>query len=322
MKLFRRLGWYICLAIVFTMLLPVSVFAAKAKPAQPVIDRPYVTMNVGQKTGTRNGIVLTVKNAKKVTSWFTDDPTVANAVQCGPNQCRVYGIGYGTATITVRADNRILSSRITVRDPNPGLKVSMPFSGYKKLTRAARGRVVDVLAIAESQRGYRGIDRGSYKASYFGSKWDTYNINRHDRDLNGAWCSDFISWCLFAARVPNTMGLFDIKNSYCPERTITKFYGNKWNSLYRYRSSSLSHPNTVSSLLSGCQVRGTLDSKTIMPGDIAIVSAGHHTTIVKHVNRSNGAVQVVEGNCSNMVMTSRWISASEVYAVARPAYNN
>ena len=307
------------LTVIFTILLSMSGFAAV-----PKLDKTSVTMKVGQKmSSTQCGIILTVKNAKKVSWWFTDDPTVANIAPIGSSKlkCHVYAIGYGNANVSVKVDGRILTAKITVKDPAPGIKVAMPKSGYKKLTKAAKGRVSDVIAIAESQKGYTGLDKGTYKTSYFGSKWDTYELNKHDNNKSGAWCTDFASWCLFAARVPNTSGLFCIMNTYRKDRTVTWYYGNKYNSLYRYQPSYAYDKKGVTAFLKSYKVRGTLTAKTIMPGDIAIVKKGHHTTIVKKVNRTNGSVQVVEGNNNNKVTVDRWIPAVQVYAVARPAYN-
>lgn len=311
----KKLLW---LTLIFTLLFAMSAFAAT-----PKLDKTNVTMKVGQKlNSTEHGIILTVKDAKKVTSWYTDDPTVANITPfSGNKKCHVFAIGYGTATITVKADGKTMTCKVTVKDPAPGINASMPFSGYKKLTRVAKGTPNDVIAIAESQRGYTGHNYGSYKSSYFGSKWDTFEMNRHDRDMNGAWCTDFVTWCLFAARVPNTRGLFDIANGYRKDRTICQFYGNKYNSLYRYAPAYAYNRSSIDSFLRGYKVRGTLNASTIRRGDICVVNRGHHTTLVKNVNRSNGAVQVVEGNCGNQVRTDRWISASEIFAVARPAYN-
>ena len=315
MKLKKSICRLVGLSFVMSLALTASAFAA------PKLDKTSVTMNVRQKRDSSNyGIILTVKNAKKVSSWFTDDPTVANITPSG-SKCYVFGLGYGTATVSVKADGKTLTSKITVRDPHPDYGVSMPYSGYKKLTKAAKGRVSDVLAIARSQNGYGGIVRNGCRRAYFGSKWDTYAMNEHDADGAGAWCSDFASWCLFAARVPNSRGLYDIVNGYASDRTVTRFYGNKYNSLYRYAPSYARYPNSINARLAGVKIRGTLNAKTIMPGDIAVVNSGHHTTIVASVNRSSGAVQVVEGNCGNRVRTDRWISADQVWFVARPAYN-
>lgn len=307
----------VLLIAVFSMLLSMSVFAAT-----PKLNKTSVTMKVGQMLNKSTaGIILEVKGARKVSSWFTDDPTVANITPFEGNKCHVFAIGYGTATVSVKADGKTLTCKVAVKDPNPKYNVSMPYSGYKKLTKNAKGRVSDVIAIAESQRGYTGRYYGSVEVSYFGSKWDTYAMNRYDRDWNGAWCSDFASWCLFAARVPNSRGLFDVVNSHRKDRTVTQFYGNKYNSLYRYQPSYSSRRSTVDAFLKGYKVKGTLNAKTIMPGDIAITHNGHHTTIVKAVNRSNGSIQVIEGNNNNRVRTDCWMSAADIVAVARPAYN-
>ena len=280
--------------LITVSLLTVWLFCANTAAA-PALNKKSATVKIDGK------ITLTVKNAKNVSSWFTDDPTIASVNSKGV----VTGVGYGTAGIFVKADGKTLNATIRVKDPYPNKKMPLPNPGYKKMTRTARGTVVDVIAIAKSQRGYTAFP------GYFGTKWNTYAVNLRDRDAPGSWCSDFASWCLVAARVPGAKGLFDVQNKYRPDLTIMGYYSSR-KALYRYSQSG------TGGSLDGYKIWGTLTPKTIRPGDIALVDGGHHSTIVMQVY-SNGNVSVVEGN---PVRIGRVISGRSIYAVARPAYNS
>ena len=289
----KRSVW---LRLIIAGMLAVLLLSVNAAAASPALNKKSASVKI-------NGQVkLTVKNAKKVSSWFTDDPTVASVDSKGV----VKGVGYGSANISVKADGKTLKAVIKVKDPRPDLKMPLPYSGYKKLSQKARGMASDVIAIAKSQYGYNdGL-------AYFGSKWNTYAVNLRDRDAPGSWCTDFATWCLVAARVPDSRGLFDVANRYRSDLTIMGYYSSQ-NSLYRYSLSSTGGSGS----LEGYKIRGTLTPKTIKPGDIALVDKGHHSTIVMQVY-SNGNVSVVEGN---PVRIGRVISGRSIYAVARPAYN-
>ena len=288
----RRNAWW---RLIMAGMLAVLLLSVNAAAASPVLNRKSAVLKI-------NGQVrLKVKNAGKVSSWFSDDPTVASVSSKGV----VKGVGYGSANITVKADGRTLRARISVKDPRTDKKMSLPYSGYKKLTKNAHGLVSDVIAIAKSQYGYNdGL-------AYFGSKWNTYGVNLRDRDAPGSWCTDFASWCLVAARVPGAKPLYDVNNTYRRDLTIMGYYSSQ-NALYRYSLSS-----NGSGRLEGYKIRGTLTPKTIRAGDIALVDNGHHSTIVMGVN-PNGSISVVEGN---PVRIGRVISGKYIYAVARPAYN-
>ena len=298
------------LAVAFALLLSANTFAAA-----PKLNRKSVTMEIGQKTNGKKGILLKVKNADRVKSWFTDDPTVANIAPDG-KQCRVYGIGYGTATITVKADGKKLTCKIKVKDPQPGLRVPMPYSGYKKLTKKAKGRASDALAIAESQAGYVGAGSAQKGVAYYGSKWSTYVDNKRQ---SGAWCSDFVSWCLCAARVPDQIGLYAVRNGYHKSKTVCGYFS-KSGSLYRYKPAYRKKQKEIDNYLKGYEIAGTLTEKTVRPGDVGIVNYGSHAVFIKKVNTRDGSLWIVEGNCSNRALKNRCIRADEVVAIARPAY--
>ena len=197
------------------------------------------------------------------------------------------------------------------------VSVSAPYPGYKALSQKAKGRAKDVIRIALSQEGYTGSEGGGTKTSYFGTKWATYDLNTRDRDYSGAWCTDFATWCLVTAKVPGVRPLFDIQNSYRPNRTLA---GHFTDSMYKYKPGYKADPSGVDAFFKGYKCAGTLNRKTIRVGDIVIVFHGHHTAIVRKVYQ-NGDVMVVEGNANNRVRTDRIIPANEIYAVIRPAYN-
>ena len=89
--------------------------------------------------------------------------------------------------------------------------IENPIPGYESVSAASKGRASDVLAIARTQEGYKGVicNKGTNnekRYSYFGNVWDAKLAKANENSI-GHWCSEFASWCLVQAKVPGAKPL-------------------------------------------------------------------------------------------------------------------
>ena len=195
-----------------------------------------------------------------------------------------------------------------------------------ELSSEAVGTADDMIAIARTQEGYHGYTQDGKHYSYFGDIWDP-ELSERNKKNNGNWCSEFVSWCLVTANVPDSKPLISVsafRNYY--QDSMYKMYASACNS-------TDTHQQIVENWFSGYTSKGTLKLKDLKKGDILLIcrddklSGGepHHTAVFTFF--SGKQVHVIEGNKrmddgTTQVYGDGTYEAHEVIAVIRPEYND
>ena len=214
-------------------------------------------------------------------------------------------------------------------------KIENPISGYESVAEASKGRASDVIAIAKTQEGYKGViyNKGmdnEKRYSYFSNVWDPELAKANESNI-GHWCSEFVSWCLVQAKVPGAKPLVSVtawRNYY--KDSLYKMYASAENASIEKET----HADVVENWFTGFQSNGTLKLKDLKEGDILLIltdkrlaggtRAPHHTAIFDHY--SGNEVFVIDGNVktnksSSQVRVYGKYEAREVICVIRPHYN-
>lgn len=218
------------------------------------------------------------------------------------------------------------------------------------LSKAAKGRVSDVIAIAATQDGYecvnpesrtyRECDQARKKYTWFAQgDWNialrNYNLQKNQM---GDYCSEFLYWCLYQAKVPgitlnSRIATLENFRDKCPAfGTLYKFAPSIKYSVKRHASTN---QQIISKWFGSRKTGGTLSgTAALMPGDILqickdsypFMDIPHH--IAFFVKSSGTDVVVMEGN-DPLATPYRSVNTSqtrtyhdhEVFAVIRPRYN-
>lgn len=201
-----------------------------------------------------------------------------------------------------------------------------------RLTRRAKGRASDVIAIAATQKGYKGY-AGKKRYSYFGDIWNpgkSANYKGMKKNNSGDWCSEFVWWCLVRAKVlngsENINGVKSFREFY--KDRMYKMYSSAYGCKKKYHKKSQS--DIVKDWFKGYESKGTLKLKDLRKGDIVQickdnkkVTKPHHTALVYGITRTS--VLVWEGNVGknnkHTYVKKGKYKAHEIIAVLRPKYN-
>ena len=199
----------------------------------------------------------------------------------------------------------------------------------ENLSRNAKGRASDVIAVAKTQVGYVGPIIKNIRVSYFGNAWrpeiSAYNYVADGNKEKSSWCSEFAFWCLSKAKViPETAKLTNVE-------TFRNYFRN---SAYKFHASANNSTKTRATIsknwFKNVPSKGTLKLKDLKSGDILQIctdtSQGqpHHTAIF--VSRSgDNNVKVLEGNKKVSGLSQSQVqygtyAAHDVIAVLRPNY--
>ena len=213
--------------------------------------------------------------------------------------------------------------------------IENPISGYEPVAAASKGRASDVIAIAKTQDGYKGVicNKGmnnEKRYSYFGDVWDAELAKANENSI-GHWCSEFASWCHVQAKVPGAKPLISVtawRNYY--KNSLYMMYASAENASIEKETRA----DVVKNWFKGFQSNGTLKLKDLKEGDILLIltdkrlaggtRAPHHTAIFDHY--SGNEVFVIDGNVkanssSSQVRVDGKYEAREVICVVRPDYN-
>lgn len=200
----------------------------------------------------------------------------------------------------------------------------------QRLHKKAKGRASDVIAIAKSQRGYKGLvsTEGKKRYSYFVNEWKP--ARKKNEDMSGNWCSEFAWWCLVKAKVlKGREGLVDVESfrHYFRKR----MYKLKDSAECSKKYHSIPQSKIVSNWFKNYKGKGIFEVKDLKKGDILQICSDkkkrkkepHHTAIF--CGRSGNKIYVWEGNMGNdgtysYVRKGKY-KAHEIIAVLRPKYS-
>lgn len=189
-----------------------------------------------------------------------------------------------------------------------------------KLVKNAKGKPEDVIKIATTQKGYKGVKYGGRLHTWFTDKTGTAILNAQ-KTGTGAWCSEFATWCLTQAKVPGAKMCAsngDIAKLY--KNAAYKVSSSQNKSGYKDRANKYFKNN-------GLKAKDTLTLGALKKGDILIIDHyGNglcHTVIFDHAAKVNGKwkVYVVEGNNGNIVKIQSTYEPYQVGCAFRPNYN-
>lgn len=207
----------------------------------------------------------------------------------------------------------------------------------KKLSKKAKGRVKDVIAIAKTQKGYRAFVSGQKKYSYFGDRWKPgkrVNYTDGTKTEDGNWCSEFVWWCLVKAKVLKG------KEHLCSVKRYKSYFKNR---MYKFKDSAecgkkihfsgrtkIEQCKLVNDWFDGIREKGILTLKQLKKGDILQICSNkkkfknqpHHTAIFYKL--VGNKIVVIEGNMKSgnkrsSVRIGKY-KPCEVIAVIRPKY--
>lgn len=160
----------------------------------------------------------------------------------------------------------------------------------------------DIIAVAESQLGYKGSDDGS---TIFGA-WAG--------DAKQAWCSEFASWCACQAGIPETV--------FPKKRSSRRFY-NYYSEMGRFYFLEGGIRPEVSGY--GNNYAGILSLKDLQPGDIILKETdGDYSNGADHtglfVRIENGKVLYISGNSSKTV-EEKICPIEKIHGICKPDYD-
>ena len=216
-----------------------------------------------------------------------------------------------------------------------GVSISPPKS-YASVAAKCRGRADDVISMAKTQDGYKGVIKNKGKSSekrysYFGNSWDKRLSEKNKKSNTGNWCSEFASWCMVQAKVPGArplVGVEEWRDAY--RGSLFKMYASAENA----SKDKKTRASVVKKWFANYKSNGTLKLKDLRKGDVLQILTDeklkkgkrepHHTAIFAGKVKGNN-VYVVEGNVDASSSHSRVringvYDAREVIAVIRPVY--
>lgn len=170
---------------------------------------------------------------------------------------------------------------------SPSYRGSLYYQQLKNVTLTGNYRQ-DILTVAASQIGYRGSSNSNQlDGSRGGGSHTEYNwaLNFYG-ESDGAWCSEFASWCARQAKIPTSI----LHSSYiaCPNN----FGGtaHAWSDTVFAGGSYMPQPGDLMLI---CH-----SSRAVSPSD-----SMDHTTIVESVSQNGDRVTitVIDGNSNNSV---------------------
>ena len=191
--------------------------------------------------------------------------------------------------------------------------------GPKKLPSLTGRQGHDVILIAASQHGYKGVTVGNDKKrlSYYGNIWANKELDKKTvASDKGNWCSEFAAWCARQAGVPSSV--YPAQASYASYRI---FFSNQGRF---FKFSKGPKPSNWFSV----DVAGTMTPEDLQEGDILQIArkgenSPHHTAIFHKYK--GGKIYTYDGNQSNVVKASgngKYRDFDNIMAVIRPSYND
>lgn len=231
------------------------------------------------------GTALDLNNGGSSTGFYSVCDLCSRFYLC--QQCSRHSLDAG---LTLHRHKAVCASGGTIAPMedfcSPYYRNSVYYQRLKSVTLTGNYRQ-DILAVAASQIGYtEGNDATQLDGSYGGGgDYSEYNwIFREDAE--GAWCSEFASWCARQANIPTD--ILHNSRGACPDDFGGTAYS--WNETVFAGGSYMPQPGDLMLICHSSRAVSTSDDMD-------------HTTIVESVDWNGDSVRitVIDGNSNNSV---------------------
>lgn len=259
-----------------------------AQPSQPAADPSKFPearcMICGYLMRAAGSTTLDLNNGGSSTGHFIPCDLCNNALIC--QQCSDH---YADAALYMRRHEAVCASGGTLAPMedfySPSYRGSLYYQQLKNVTLTGNYRQ-DILAVAASQIGYRGSSSpNQLDGSRGGGSCTEYNWI-FSEDAEGAWCSEFASWCARQAGVPTD--ILHCSLGACPDDFGGTAYS--WQDTVFTGGYYMPQPGDLMLICHSSRSVSTSDDMD-------------HTTIVESVDWTGDTVRitVIDGNSNNSV---------------------